>query len=180
VVDITEISAIVAAAGVLVGVVYYIMDLRHNARAREMEMSRMVTSDFNSEQGTKRYATMMNLEWKDYDDFVEKYSSRSNPEISSKWTSQFMVWDMLGFLIKRKVVKAEELYEFGGWAAILPWEKYKDIIQRYRDVLTGQDFLSNAEFFAQEMLRMKLKRDPSFKDKLETYRKTLKPKYNQN
>ena len=28
-VDLTEISAIVAAAGVLVGVVYYMLDLRH-------------------------------------------------------------------------------------------------------------------------------------------------------
>jgi xanthosine utilization system XapX-like protein len=31
-VDITEISAVVAAAGVLVGVVYYMLDLRHQAR----------------------------------------------------------------------------------------------------------------------------------------------------
>jgi hypothetical protein len=34
-VDITEISAIVAAAGVLVGVVYYVLDIRHQRQARQ-------------------------------------------------------------------------------------------------------------------------------------------------
>jgi len=52
--DITSISAVVAAAGVLVGVAYYILDLRHNREAKEMELSRMVISDVQSEQGAQR------------------------------------------------------------------------------------------------------------------------------
>jgi len=172
-VGIVEISAMVAAAGVLVGVVYYILDIRYSMRAREMEMCRLVTSDFNSEQGIQRYATMMNMEWKDYEDFMEKYTY-SHPERMGKWVSQFMAWDNMGFLIKSKVVTAEEQYSMGGFGAIMGWEKFKDIIQRRRDVLWGRDWLSNAEFFAQEMLKIKIRNDPSFKDKLETYKKTWK------
>jgi len=37
-VDVTEVSAIVAAVSVLVGVVYYVLDLRHQRSMREMEM----------------------------------------------------------------------------------------------------------------------------------------------
>jgi len=173
-VGIVEISAMVAAAGMLVGVVYYILDIRYSMRAREMEMCRLVTSDFNSEQGIQRYATMMNMEWKDYEDFMEKYTY-SHPEMMGKWVSQFMAWDNMGFLIKSKVVTAEEQYYMGGFGAIMGWEKFKDIIQRRRDVAWGRDWLSNAEFFAQEMLKIKIRNDPSFKDKLETYKKTWKP-----
>jgi len=157
--DITSISAIVAAAGVLVGVAYYTLDLRHNREAKEMELSRMVISDVQSEQGAQRWATIMNLEWKDYDDFMQKYSSRSNPEIFSKWSSQFMTLDTIGFLIKRKVVKAETVYEIGGAAAIQTWEKYKGIIQHLRNEGSHQDFWSNAEFYAQEMLKIMKKRE---------------------
>ena len=71
-VDIIDISAMVAAAGVVVGVVYYILDIRHDKKAREMELCRLVTSDLATEQGMKRYAIMMNMEWKDYEDFMEK------------------------------------------------------------------------------------------------------------
>ena len=35
--DITEISAIVAAAGVLFGVAYYILDMRHQTKVRQTE-----------------------------------------------------------------------------------------------------------------------------------------------
>jgi hypothetical protein len=37
-VDITEISAIVAAAGVLVGVVYYILDMKNQSRLRQTDL----------------------------------------------------------------------------------------------------------------------------------------------
>ncbi len=55
----------------------------------------------------QRYATVMTLEWKDYDDFMEKYGY-SNPEMFGKWVSQFFIWETQGILIKIKVVKAEE------------------------------------------------------------------------
>jgi len=101
----------------------------------------------------------MNLEWKDYDDFMQKYSSRSNPEIFSKWSSMFMTLDTIGFLIKRKVVEAETVYEIGGAAVIQTWEKYKGIVQGLRDEQSHQDFWSNAEFYAQEMLKIRKKRE---------------------
>ena len=38
-VDITEISAIVAAAGVFVGVIYYILEIRHQTEIRETDLA---------------------------------------------------------------------------------------------------------------------------------------------
>jgi len=173
-VDIFEVSAVVAAAGILVGVAYYILDIRYSKRAREMELCQFVTSDFNSEQGIQRFATMMNMKWKDYEDFIDKYGY-SNPEMLGKWYSQFAAWEYMGVLIKDKVVTAEKIYATGCLGPIFGWEKFKDIIQRMREVRWGRDYLSNAEFLAQEMLKIKMKKDASFKDMLETYRKSLKP-----
>ena len=110
---------------------------------------------------------------KDYEDFVEKYGY-SNPEMFSKWSSWFFAWEMSGILLKNKVVRAEELHDAGGYTAIFAWEKFKDIIQAGRHSIWGQDLYSNCEFFAQEMLKIKMKKDASFKDNLEAYKKTLK------
>ena len=172
-VDIQTVSIAVASAGVLAAAIYYMLTLRYNVKARQMELCRLITSDLGSEQGCQRYAMMMNMEWKDYEDFREKYGY-SNPEMFSKWVSEWLGWENMGALIRSKVVTAENLYATGGVGPILAWEKFKDIIQRQRDVTWGRDHLSNAEFFAQEMLKIKLRNDPSFKDKLEAYRKTLK------
>ena len=176
-VDVQTVSITVASASIVIAVIYYVFELRHQTKMKDMEIGRMVAQDLNSEQGAQRYSIMMNMEWKDYDDFMEKYSSRSNPEIFSKWIAQFMAWDTLGFFIKHKVVKTELLYELGGWIAIRVWEKYKDIIQHMREessahALRGEDFWSNAEFFVQEMQRTKMKRDARFKDTQKTQKES--------
>ena len=118
---------------------------------------------------------MLSMQWKDNKDFMEKYNYQSNPEMFGIWTSWFLAWEMMGILVKSKVVRAEEMQDLGGFSAIFAWDKFKDIIQGLRGFTWGQDGLSNAEFFAQEMLKTKMKKDASFKEKLEAYKKTLKP-----
>jgi len=166
-VDVQTISIGIASVGVFLAAIYYIFQLRYNMKAREMEICRLNTLDYASEQGMRRYATVMSMEWKDYEDFWKKYGP-SNPEMFGKWTSQFLTWETLGTLVRNRVVRAERLYDLGAYGAIQGWEKFKDIIQNRRDVAWGQDYMSNAEFFTQEMLRVKTKRDASFKDKLKT------------
>ena len=58
--------------------------------------------------------------------------------------------------------------------SIRVWEKFKDIIQSRRDAAWGLDYMINFEYVAEEMLKIKTKHDTSFKDKLETYRRTGK------
>jgi len=60
-VDVTEISAIVAAAGVLVGVAYYILDMRHQNKIRRTDLDlRLYSIAFrNSVNGqTKRLMSL--------------------------------------------------------------------------------------------------------------------------
>jgi len=175
-VDLAEIQTayyMAAATGVIVAAIYYVISLRYNMKAREMEICRLHTSDYTSDQGLQRLAIVMNLEWKDYKDFMEKYGF-SNPDVFGKWSSQFFMWETMGLLVKSGVVKADKLYNLGGYGAIWIWEKYKDIIQNRRDTAWGQDYMSNFEFYAQEMLKIKMSRDASFKDKLEATRRAMK------
>jgi hypothetical protein len=143
-------------------------------KAREMEICRLTMSDMASDQGLQRYAIVMTLEWKDYEDFMERYGY-SNPEIYGKWCSQFFLLETMGVLVKSGITPAETLYYLGGYGVIRLWEKYKDIIQGRRDAAFGQDFMINLEFFAGEMMKIKIRNDASFNDKLETYRRTWKP-----
>ena len=54
------------------------------------------------------------------------------------------------------------------------WEKYKSIIESHRSRVMGLDYMIYFEFIADEMLKIKTRNDASFKDKLETYKTTLK------
>jgi hypothetical protein len=64
-VDLAEIQAayyMLAATGVLVAAIYYIINMRFNMKAREMEICRSFASDYVSEHGMTRYGTMITME----------------------------------------------------------------------------------------------------------------------
>jgi hypothetical protein len=173
-VTIEEIQAayyMVAATGVLVAAVYYVISMRYNMKAREMEIARLFYSDSTSEEGMQKYATIMTFEWKDYDDFMKKYGY-SNPEMFGKWTSYFFTMETIGLLQKSGVIDSEKIYALGGYGAIRIWEKFKDIIQGRRGISWGHDYMANAEYIAGEMLKIKLKHDTGFKEKLPSITKT--------
>ena len=154
----------VAATGVLIGVIYYIINLRSNTRARTMEIVRLHTADILTQTTLANYATLMNMEWNDAEDFNRKYGL-SNPEMWGTWESMFFLWETHGILVRNKVIDAEKLHDLGAFDAILSWEKFKAIVQSQREVW-GQDTFSNFEFFAQEMQKIKTRNQAKFKDKL--------------
>ena len=172
-VDVQTIGVLVTAASVTVAAIYYMFTLRINMKAREMEICRLATSDMSSQTGLNRYATVMTLEWKDYEDFMQRYGY-SNPDIFGKFTSQLFMLETMGVLVKSGVAPAETMYYLGGYGVLRLWEKYKDIIKGRRDAAFGQDYMINLEFFAGEMMKIKMRHDASFKEKLEAYSRTRK------
>jgi len=72
-VDLTEISAMVAAAGVLVGVVWYILDMRNQTRTRHMELVMRLYATFSSDEFQDAWANIVNRpnESQDYDNFSD-------------------------------------------------------------------------------------------------------------
>ena len=150
----------VAATGVLIAAIYYIINLRFNRRARAMEICRLHTSYFVSEQGMQRYMQVMSLEYKNFEDFTKKYAY--DLEIGPKFVAVLMMLEASGIIIKNKVVKPELFYDLGACGAIATWEKFKDFIQRYR-ALYSQDQLRNAEFLVQEMQKIRTRNAAQFK-----------------
>jgi hypothetical protein len=73
VVDITEISAMVAAAGVLVGVVYYILDMRNQSRMRKTELLTKLYSTMVDKDWLEAWQKVQSREALNYGNYLEKY-----------------------------------------------------------------------------------------------------------
>ena len=95
-IDITQISAVVAAAGVLVGVAYYILDMRNQNKMRQMDFIMRMPSSFIQKEVFETLATVAKTEFKNYDDFEEKCG------IEARQIGGFC--EDLGLLVRRKVV----------------------------------------------------------------------------
>jgi len=137
VVDITEISAVVAAAGVLVGVVYYILDMRNQSKIRQTDLILRLQSDWRSRELRESYAIVMSMKFKDYDEYAKKYplwngvvtpENRAVGEVAS-------FFDGIGILLHRKLIDIEMVDELFSFYIKAAWEKLKPGIEGRRKEL---------------------------------------------
>jgi hypothetical protein len=76
-IGITEISAIVAAAGVLVGVTISIIELRNIVKTRQGELFLDLYDHYNDPTFVKHFSDLLfNWSWKDYDDWRKNAALR--------------------------------------------------------------------------------------------------------
>ena len=127
VVDITEISAIVAAAGVLVGVVYYILDMRSQTRIRKTDLVMRLCSTYDSLEFLEAWNTIFFIEDGDYDSFLKKLGGKRH--IAS---FVCMFYDEVGVLLHKRLIDIDLVDELFGDAIPLMWEKLKNFIEEAR------------------------------------------------
>jgi hypothetical protein len=67
-------------------------------------------------------------------------------------------------MLRKGIVERKDLYDhFSSTGFIQFWAKYKSVVEEGRKRLNGQDWLRDLEYLADEMLKEKLERDPSYK-----------------
>ena len=120
-VDLAEIQAayyMVAATGVLIAAIFYILNLRvgqknqalmlkaqeQTLETRKLQFIQGTTQNLLNEEGMKRYGELMNMEWRDYGDFERKYGSDYNLDNYAKRTTIIMYYTMLGACLREKLI----------------------------------------------------------------------------
>jgi hypothetical protein len=155
-VDITEISAMVTAAGVLVGVVYYILEIKHQTRIRKTDLIIRLYSRLHSNEFEDAYPKIMSLQFKDYEDFVKKYGPRhsgKSPEIDKAIATVCGFFELVGTLLYRKHIDLGLVYDSFGVSMIKEvWEKMKSLtVGRRRE--GNEEVGMGFEYLYDELLR---------------------------
>jgi hypothetical protein len=173
-----SISYMAGALGVCIAAIFYVLNLRISQRnmrqtleTRKLQFVTSITSQLLSEEGQRRYGELLNMEWKDYDDFERKYGSDYNLDNYAKRMNVWKTYNTLGMLVREKLIEPEVLYMINDVNPCFMWSKFKDIIVEQRKRYGVKETLSDFEFLNDEMLRVMLSIDPSYKipEKLMSY-----------
>ena len=135
-VDITEISAMVAAAGVMIGVVYYILEIKHQSRMRQTDLVIRLYSTLGSKEFSEALTKFMMMEFKDYDDYRKKYAPSptgfsEKPEVTA-FNQVGVFYEGIGVLLYMKLIDINLTSRLFRNAVVYTWEKMKPIIEGYR------------------------------------------------
>ena len=124
-VEITEIAAVTAAIGVLAGVVYYILDIRHQRQARQTDMVMRLHTTFGSKELQDAWEKTQSREFKDFNAYKKEYGLREVNEVG--W-----FFEGLGVLLYRKHINISLVDDLFSSPIKLAWEKLKPIAEGQR------------------------------------------------
>jgi hypothetical protein len=156
--DIQSFSAIVAAVGVVIGVILTVQELRHLRKQRQTDLLVRLAPWLNMSSNELQQAMVkiINLEFKDYDDFVKKYGplASEKPEQMAIMTIGNYC-ETIGTLVRRGLLDIDLVYEFWGHNLLLYWDKLKPVaegtIKQYDQPWYGESEQSNAEYLYNEL-----------------------------
>ena len=138
-VDLQTFSIAIASASVFLAAIYYVLQIRHQTKLRQMDLFMRLYSTFTSKELTEASLVITSLEIRSYDDFVEKYGILRAQE--PVWTALYMVINYLnevGMLLHRGFIDIESVDELFGYRIAFFWEKLKPLIEGWRKQLNPQ------------------------------------------
>jgi len=152
-VDLTEISAMVAAAGVLVGVVYYLLDIRNQGMIRKTELIPRLYSHLYGSEALQRARKKVNaITYKDYDDFVAKYGAPNSEEPAPVAISILLyVFEEADVLLPTKLVDANLIDQLMGESILSTWTNLRPLIEEAKKRLNRPRVWTKFEYLYNEM-----------------------------
>jgi hypothetical protein len=184
-VDLAEIQAayyMVAATGVLVAAVYYILNLRVSQKNQELTLKALEQSAKAQQMtlDTRQAQLLMNLyqkmsdpdfeeawvkivftwKWSDYEDFEAKYGAVSNPK---KWRSLTYVgnyFEGVGILVKNGFLDAALVDDLMSSYLIRFWQKFGPIFKESRVKLGSPTIAEFMEYLYDAVYPIYLQQHP--------------------
>jgi len=132
VLDVSSVSAIVAAVGVIVGVVFAVFQLRDFVRTRQTDLVMRLYSTYGSREFQEAWVETLRMEFKDYKDFLEKYGATSGKPAYVPVNMVANFFEGIGILLHRELVSIALVDDLFSSDIILTWHKMKPIVEGWR------------------------------------------------
>jgi len=148
-VDIQTVSIAIASAGVFAAAIYYVLQIRHQTKMRQTDLTMRMYTSWVSEELTKPWLKVWNLEFTDYDDFKKKYGTylSDNPE-NAALLSVINSFLIMGLLLQKKLVDPEILSHL---PVFMTWNKVKPIVEGVRKETNDPNWYEEFEYLYNEM-----------------------------
>jgi len=151
-VDIQTVSIAIASAGVFLAAVYYIFQIRHQGKTRQMSLLMNLYMTWGSDDMRKAVqdATALEDKYRDYDNFVKEYGFASQAWVDINKILWFM--NGVGFLVHEGFVNIKlVLVLFYAQGVMHMWEKWKPFVEGQRKMFGLPESCAQLEYLYNEV-----------------------------
>ena len=141
-----QISAVVAAAGVLIGVVYYILDLRHQTKVRQTDLLIRLCSTMDSRDWMEAWGKVCA-----YDMKTTNWEKVWTENRFVDYNIVVMFFEELGILVQMKLLDIDHVEKLLHGYVKLMWERLKPLTMECRKVVNDPRLGEEWEYLYNEM-----------------------------
>lgn len=153
-IDIIPLLAVASA------IFYYVFISRNTIKNRKAQLFMQLYDHFHKTEFMKQNIYIMNLEWKDFDDYWKKYGAVANPETSSVIHSVGNYFEGVGLLVKRRLIDIDLVDELMTGLVTRYWEKMGPIIVEQRVLFNWPEAYEWTEYLYNEIKSISEKKRP--------------------
>jgi hypothetical protein len=148
--DIPSISAIIAAVGVLIGVVLTVLEVRNLVETRQTDLVIRLYSTFGSEELQDAWEKTQTREYKDFNDYRREYGLREVNEVG--W-----FFEGVGVLLHRRLIDIGLVDDLFSSPVKRAWERLKPIAEGERNQTQRPQIWEWFEYLYNEMKKREQK-----------------------
>lgn len=133
-VDLQELSIMVAAGTLIIGVISQIDTTRRGARTAERELETrqaqfflQIYDNFHQADFFDKFTDILTWKWAGYEDFMLRYGRDANPRAWYSEASVAAFFEGVGVLVHRKLIDPEIVGELMSRHIVLFWEKMSPV-----------------------------------------------------
>lgn len=150
-VDVQTISITIASAGVFVAAIYYVLQIRHQAKARQdmvktrqADLLMRLYSTRTGKEFQESWKKVMSMESKDYHNYEKWY----------EWSDFIVVaafFEGIGILLHRNLIDIGLVDDLFSYSIKTIWEKIKEVVEGVRKHHNAPQIWEWFEFLYNEM-----------------------------
>ncbi|WXG39980.1 MAG: hypothetical protein WED07_04020 [Candidatus Freyarchaeum deiterrae] len=144
-VDITEVSTIVAAVSVIIGVVFTVMEIRHLARTRRTDVILKIYDRFCSREMVEAMYKVGPAKTETFQDYTKKYGLTEVTQIA-------VLFEGLGALLEQNLIDIKLVDSLFGSSLNLLWDSISHLIYGMRESLKEPFFFSHFEYLHNRLI----------------------------
>jgi len=150
--DIPSVSAIVAAIGVLIGVVLAVLQLRDLVRTRQTDIVMRLYSIYGSPEFQEASMKASLLEFTSYDDLVKNYPKiEDRIPVLRNFHSTAAFFEGVGVLLHRKLIDIDLVDDLLSTPIIYTWDRFGPSVKSMREHLKRPQIWEWFEYLYNEM-----------------------------
>ncbi len=122
-VDIIEVSAVVAAVGVLIGVIYYVLDIRNQTKMRQTDLAIRLYQHFGTKEFLNSWWQVTTRKEKNYNEYIKNYGGTDLLHVG-------VFFEGIGVLLHRKLIEIDMARDLFSDSIKIVWEETEPILKK--------------------------------------------------